>query len=141
MESTAGYFFEYRTSTRLLRVSRDQSEDGSNIEITLFKFANSERYLNQSVSVPEHHFTEVMDSCTLDSDILKVISEGKFNSEGRIVVNFNACERMRVDSKNCEVIRDIKGNNLFHLCCSLLLGVTSFKTVYGWLDVSNRIDR
>ena len=120
MESTAGYFFEYRTSTRLLRVSRDQSEDGSNIEITLIKFANSERYLNQSVSVPDHHFTEVMHSCTLDSDILKVISEGKFNSEGSIVVNFNACERMRVDSKNCEVIRDIKGNNLFHLCCSLL---------------------
>ena len=121
MESTAGYFFEYRTSTRLLRVSRDECEDGSNIEITLFKFANSEQYLNQSVSVPEHHFTEVMDSCTLDSDILKVISEGK------IVVNFNAGERMRVDIRNCEVIRDIKGNNLFHLCWSLLkVGSTRF---------------
>ena len=117
----SGYFFEYRTSTRLLRVSRDQSANGSKIEITLFKFANSERYLNQSVSVPEHHFTEIMDSCTLDSDILKVISEGKFNNEGGIVVNFfNACERMRVDSKNCEVILNIKGNNLFHLCGSLL---------------------
>ena len=84
MESTAGYFFEYRTSTRLLRVSRDQSEDGSNIEITLFKFANSERYLNQSVSVPEHHFTEVMDSCTLDSDILKVICEGNSIVRGEL---------------------------------------------------------
>ena len=110
---TAGYFSEYKTSTRLLRVARDESVEGSNIEITLFKFANEERYLNQSVVIPEHHYTEIMDSCTLERDILKLISDGKFNSEGHIVINFNACERMRVESKNCEVIRDIKGKILF----------------------------
>ena len=114
MESVSGgYFFEYKTSTRLLRVARDESENGSNIEITLFKFANDEQYLNQSVVIPEHHFSEIMDSCTLESDILRLISKGKFNTEGRIVINFNVCERMRMDSKNCEVIRDIKGNILY----------------------------
>ena len=109
---TAGYFFEYQTSTRLLRVARDESVKGSNIEITLFEFANEERYLNQSVVILEHHYTEIMDSCTLERDILKLISDGKFNSEGHIVINFNGYERMRVDSKNCEVIRDINGKIL-----------------------------
>ncbi|XP_075255342.1 uncharacterized protein LOC142348060 [Convolutriloba macropyga] len=44
----------------------------------------------------------------MEVDLLRVIMDGRIHPEGRLVVHQEACERMRLDSKSCEVIRDLR---------------------------------
>ena len=106
----SGYLFEYKTSTRFVRVRREDNTEGSMMEITLYKFYNGERFLYQTLTLPEQHFKDLLNSIWFESDLMRVLTEGKINAEGRTIVHIEACERMRLDSKNCEVIRDIKGS-------------------------------
>ena len=106
----SGYLFEYQTSTRFVRIWREDNTEGATIEISLYKHSNSERFLYQNLTLPEEHFRSLINTVMMDTDLIRVITEGKINADGRLVIHIEACERMRFDSKNCEVIRDIKGS-------------------------------
>ena len=109
----SGYLFEYQTSTRFVRIWREDNTEGATIEISLYKYSNGERFLYQNLTLPEEHFRSLINTVmmdTEDTDLIRVITEGKINADGRLVIHIEAWERMRLDSKNCEVIRDIKGS-------------------------------
>ena len=115
---TSSYQFEYKTSTRLVKVWREAESEGSNIEIVLYKFSNNERFVYQTISIPEHQFQSMLVSILMEVDLLRVIIDGRKHPEGRLVVHQEACERMQLGSKSCEVIRDLRGN-IFFKCSSL----------------------
>ena len=106
----SGYLFEYQTSTRFVRIWREDNTEGATIEISLYKYSNGERFLYQNLTLPEEYFRSLINTVMMDTDFIRVITEGKINADGRLVIHIEACERMRLDSKNCEVIRDIKGS-------------------------------
>ena len=113
--TSPSYQFEYKTSTRLVKVWREAESEGSNIEIVLYKFSNNERFVYQTISIPEHQFQSMLDSILMEVDLLRVIIDGRIHPEGRLVVHQEACERMRLDSKSCEVIRDLRGNIILQM--------------------------
>ena len=113
--TSPSYQFEYKTSTRLVKVWREAESQGSNIEIVLYKFSNNARFVYQTISIPDHQFQSMLDSILMEVDLMRVIIDGRIHPEGRLVVHKEACERMRLDSKSCEVIRDLRGNIILQM--------------------------
>ena len=97
--TSPSYQFEYKTSTRLVKVSRKAESEGSNIEIVLYKFSNTERFVYQTISIPEHEFQSMLDRILMEVDLLRVIIDGRIHPEGRLVVHQEACERIRLTLK------------------------------------------
>ena len=112
--TSPSYQFEYKT-TRLVKVWREAESEGSNIEIVLYKFSNNKRFVYQTISIPEHQFQSMLDSILIEVDLLRLIIDGRIHPEGRLVVHQEACERMRLDSKSSEFIRELRGNIILQM--------------------------
>ena len=113
--TSPSYQFECKTSTGLVKMWREAESEGSNFEIVLYKISNNERFVYQTISIPEHQFQSMLDSILMEVELLRVIIDGRIHPEGRLVVHQEACERMRLDSISCEVIRDLRGNIILQM--------------------------
>ena len=73
------YQIEYKKSTGLVIVWREVESEGSIIEVVLYNISNDERFVYQTMSIPERLFQSLLDSLLMEVYLLRVIIEGRIH--------------------------------------------------------------
>ena len=106
---SADFLFEQQSNTRLARVTLEP--DTNLVQCTIFKLSgeNGDKRLHQNLYIKREAFEDLFSSVPMERHLIKILGQGRMDLDLRSALSITACDEMKEDSKQCEVIEDMRG--------------------------------